>query len=80
VQDVASDSFSNNREHCHIDKTRVFGEEDGVTDCPNCPSSSEKCGLGHLSAKWHLTISRSSYEFVVSFFIGVSPFFVFLVN
>jgi len=23
------------------------GDEDGVTDCPNCPRDCEKCGLGN---------------------------------
>ena len=42
--DVAIDSSSNTREHYQIDKTRLFKNEDNVTDCPNFSRKCEKYG------------------------------------
>ena len=46
-QDVASDPFSNAREHCPGDKGSAFEGGDGVTDCSDCPRVYEISGLNH---------------------------------
>jgi len=43
---VAPGSSSNTREHYHVDKVRVFEDENEVTDCPNFPRVYEISGLG----------------------------------
>jgi len=44
-QDVALGSFTNTREHYHVDKVRGFEDENGVADCPNFPRVYEISGL-----------------------------------
>lgn len=59
-QDVASDSFSNAREHGRVDKASAFENEDGVKDCPNFQRVCKKSELGYLLKRSQITWPVSS--------------------